>query len=418
MKSATYQNLRVTASAFRSGTGNVSTAFSSIHGWYQWDAQCLSEKLSKEYTVDVDDMLLPHAFQRMSYVDCKDTNYEEYADLLECIESVTPLTLTQGSADWHLCRKFSLTSSTVHRALGIGTKLFGEREHWRRVNAYLSIETGRMSLETRTDNNEQNESAGSSETETPMLNVNLDGDDLRVGLAPETSGAAASIEIDGTNADSGSGSNSCSSSADESFYLALSNLRATIGANHSDVPVDVGVQTTPPESVNNDPRSLNSNSDVSVDVEIQTTTGSGNADPASLDSSNDLSDDGQSASISHRLAQRIAKLDYLAVSNGDETNDQTVTDKLGNVHLDYLTSFLQAAGAKVPKHREGAKKKVEKWLDSPARERPYIFKSKAELVVLLQQHSGGSNQYSGWNAARLISKVIEVTSTMTNHDVH
>ncbi|MGH7955021.1 MAG: hypothetical protein ACREOZ_03585, partial [Gloeomargaritales cyanobacterium] len=163
---------------------------------------------------------------------------------------------------------------------------------------------------------------------------------------------------------------------------------------------------------------MNSNSDVSVDVEIQTTTGSGNADPASLDSSNDLSDDGQSASISHRLAQRIAKLDYLAVSNGDETNDQTVTDKLGNVHLDYLTSFLQAAGAKVPKHREGAKKKVEKWLDSPARERPYIFKSKAELVVLLQQHSGGSNQYSGWNAARLTSKVIEVTSTMTNHDVH
>ncbi|MGH7974303.1 MAG: hypothetical protein ACREBR_02160, partial [bacterium] len=95
MKSTTYQNLRVTAGAFRSGTGNVST-FSSIHGWYQRDAQCLSEKLTKEYTVDVDDMLLPYAFQRLSYVNCKDTNYEEYADLLECIESVTPLTLTQG----------------------------------------------------------------------------------------------------------------------------------------------------------------------------------------------------------------------------------------------------------------------------------------------------------------------------------
>ena len=93
---------KITATAFRTGTGQLANAISSKHHRHWWDAQTVNGRMERPGETQM--------FKRMEITESVDTIGEKSA-LTELMNmSVTVITTEQGRACWHLLRKFSMTS--------------------------------------------------------------------------------------------------------------------------------------------------------------------------------------------------------------------------------------------------------------------------------------------------------------------
>ena len=93
---------KVTATAFRTGTGQIANAISSKHHRHWWDAQTVDGRIERPKETEM--------FKRMSITEQVDTIGERTALTELMSSSVTVVTTEQGRACWHLFRKFSMTS--------------------------------------------------------------------------------------------------------------------------------------------------------------------------------------------------------------------------------------------------------------------------------------------------------------------
>ena len=93
---------KITATAFRTGTGQVANAISSKHHRHWWDAQTVKGCMDRPKETEM--------FKRMNITESVDSVGELNA-LKELMNiSVNVITTEQGRACWHLLRKFSMTS--------------------------------------------------------------------------------------------------------------------------------------------------------------------------------------------------------------------------------------------------------------------------------------------------------------------
>ena len=132
------------ASAFRNGTSKIATAISSIHDHHEWEGIVLDPSELRAYEQDKNS-LLENFFQRVD-IDIESGDQAETEDEkaeLDYIlnQVIEPVTLRQGTADWHYLRKFSLTSSQSHSAFEKAIFDFKEDSNWVAVAEYLYGET-------------------------------------------------------------------------------------------------------------------------------------------------------------------------------------------------------------------------------------------------------------------------------------
>ena len=108
---STIEGKRITATAFRTGTGTVCNAISSKHHGHWWDAQTVSGSIAR-----------PRKLLRRLNITEPSHIGEEETLLMELEENkINVITTEQGRACWHLLRKFSLTS---HQAISSIRSMF------------------------------------------------------------------------------------------------------------------------------------------------------------------------------------------------------------------------------------------------------------------------------------------------------
>ena len=135
LKSIKHTGRTVTASAFRNGSDSVSTTISTIHRGYHWEGIGIDWKECKAFRDDPQS-LKGEAFPCIIFVN-EEVSSEE-ADVVEAFKNeVYSLTLQQGTADWHLGRKFSLTSFQGHFIFIHAFPLYKDRPHWKNIALYL-----------------------------------------------------------------------------------------------------------------------------------------------------------------------------------------------------------------------------------------------------------------------------------------
>lgn len=105
----------VTGVAFRNGTGSVSLAMSTMMRKAQWDFVLVSpaESRARRQALESDTPLL--SLKRQAF--CSFVGSKDNSDIDFLLEKINPLTTDQGYNEWHLLRRFSLTSSTTHEAI-------------------------------------------------------------------------------------------------------------------------------------------------------------------------------------------------------------------------------------------------------------------------------------------------------------
>ena len=62
---------------------------------------------------------------------------EEKEAIKKVKESIHPITITQGSADWHTARKFSVTSLQGHSTFKAAFPLYCRKDSWMTVAEHL-----------------------------------------------------------------------------------------------------------------------------------------------------------------------------------------------------------------------------------------------------------------------------------------
>ena len=104
------------AIAFRSGTGNVSLAMSTIHNYNMFDLNTAFPKDSKwaflNERQESNETRNRRPFRRVC-----GSNDAATLSIVMAESSVLPITTVQGDACWFQCRKFGLTSSTTYKAV-------------------------------------------------------------------------------------------------------------------------------------------------------------------------------------------------------------------------------------------------------------------------------------------------------------
>jgi hypothetical protein len=164
VKSLQHSGKTLSAVAFRNGTDTVSTALSSLHRTHHWDGVSRYPSERECYKIDPNS-LRSHALENaahsfvpseeeaqlendrnfiLSFLESKGTTSFRYeasssnAPLLTDV-SVKILTLRQGTADWFIARRFSLTSSQSYTAFHHAAEIFRDEPHWIKVAKYLSF---------------------------------------------------------------------------------------------------------------------------------------------------------------------------------------------------------------------------------------------------------------------------------------
>ena len=138
------------SAAFRNGSGKVNTCVSSIHRDHHWEGTALipSEAVAyydKDNRSRWNEILKANEFAR---VDNAKLNIrylseievaEEEDSIMEThlYRNVRPITLRQGTSDWHVLRKLSLTSSQGHEAIKALLPEYGNDENLTKVMKYL-----------------------------------------------------------------------------------------------------------------------------------------------------------------------------------------------------------------------------------------------------------------------------------------
>ena len=85
------------ASAFRNGSGSVTTAISTLHRKFQWEGVVLNHREFERYSAD-DGSLACDFFTRIGLPNLLADEEEDEAMLLKNLrkETISPMTLTQG----------------------------------------------------------------------------------------------------------------------------------------------------------------------------------------------------------------------------------------------------------------------------------------------------------------------------------
>ena len=127
----TCDNKKLYASAFCNGTNAVATGVSTLHQCFEWDAVLLYQKKFEEWRRD-----------KVSFASKFFTLLELNGDLLchdetasnllkKCLQDeIKPCTLRQGTADWFIYRRFSLTSFHAHPGFEKGFTLYKDDDDW------------------------------------------------------------------------------------------------------------------------------------------------------------------------------------------------------------------------------------------------------------------------------------------------
>ena len=126
----------VAASAFQNGSDSVSTTISSLHQNFHWEGIAIDWKEAKDFKEDPSAMQVK-IFPRLISVSDDGESYEEKDAIQGIKDDVDCLTLRQGTACWHMGRKFSLTSSQAHFTFVKAFPLYKSRNHWKNVAIYL-----------------------------------------------------------------------------------------------------------------------------------------------------------------------------------------------------------------------------------------------------------------------------------------
>lgn len=132
-------NQRIFAIAFRTGTGKVVTCISSIHGKHSWEGKVLKPNDLEKYEADPKS-LVKLFFQRQDDIIPNKDEIELENDVLDELLDTTihPITLVQGTADWHYHRKFSLTSSQANHSFKISLPNYQYSSHWKMIETYCT----------------------------------------------------------------------------------------------------------------------------------------------------------------------------------------------------------------------------------------------------------------------------------------
>lgn len=130
----------VTCSAFRTGTKNISTIITTKYHGFQWEGVCLNTKHRIIYEEDPYHGLDSFIFERLAATKPYINNFEAEIktmldDLLQL--KIDALTLEQGTACWHMGRKFSSTSSQANGAFNTAFVIYQKNEDWCNVAKYL-----------------------------------------------------------------------------------------------------------------------------------------------------------------------------------------------------------------------------------------------------------------------------------------
>ena len=104
------------AIAFRSGTGNVSLAMSTIHHYNRFDFNTAFPKDSKWAFLNERQESNETRNRRPFRLVCG-SNETAILSVVTADSPVLPVTTVQGDACWFQCRKFGLTSSTTYKAV-------------------------------------------------------------------------------------------------------------------------------------------------------------------------------------------------------------------------------------------------------------------------------------------------------------
>ena len=125
------------AFAFRNGTGTVSTAISSLHRHHEWEGISMFPSELDEY--EEDNFSLQQKYLSRLYPKTCDDELLFWEEQLkqQTLDTIDPVTLRQGTADWHWARRFSMTSSQTHSAMTAAYPSFKNKPHWDAVMRHL-----------------------------------------------------------------------------------------------------------------------------------------------------------------------------------------------------------------------------------------------------------------------------------------
>ena len=133
---------RLQASAFRNGSQAVATALSSLHNGHEWEGTVMKPSDHARWLED-DEALREDFFKPVDlgegiFFEGEENDVNDDLLLTQIIlGQIEPMTLLQGTADWHWLRKFSLTSSQANGAFEKAFSLFNDDEDWITVAKYL-----------------------------------------------------------------------------------------------------------------------------------------------------------------------------------------------------------------------------------------------------------------------------------------
>ena len=149
IKRVTRERKSIFSSAFRNGSGKVNTCVSSLHRNHHWEGTALYPQEADAYfdrndrsewkqicnkkefeRVDNSKLNIPHLLQL-------EIELQEKNVLQHLPKSVRPITLRQGTADWHVLRKLCLTSSQSHQSIMALLPEYGSDEDVQAVMKYL-----------------------------------------------------------------------------------------------------------------------------------------------------------------------------------------------------------------------------------------------------------------------------------------
>ena len=140
VKEVRKHNRLITCAAFRTGTQNISAVITSTIRGHQWEGICLNQKHRIMYENDPKNGLDSFLFKRLAgYQSLIEVHQDEMKVMLDELkeEKIDILTMEQGTADWHKCRQFSLTSSQSSGSFQMAFILFQEDNDWCNVAEHL-----------------------------------------------------------------------------------------------------------------------------------------------------------------------------------------------------------------------------------------------------------------------------------------
>lgn len=129
----------VSVSAFRTGTKNISAVISTLLHGHEWEGVCLCPNQRRMYESDKKNGLRGYIFQTLAcsplIQQFSGAVEDELDELVET--TIDVYTVEQGTADWHIVRRFSMTSSQASFAFNMAFIIYQNDRDWCTVAQFL-----------------------------------------------------------------------------------------------------------------------------------------------------------------------------------------------------------------------------------------------------------------------------------------